>query len=947
MENVYVPILSADRMGSYQDGDFSLSAAGGPYLEITFTPQEDADKTVYMVAPGLVFFLRAANSPWSLIDGPASIQLSEDAVAIQVLNVDAMHPLLTDTATRPVTWWIIEGVTEVSFDRFLDELAAIETAYPDVATLEAQRQKQDPALSIIEYRDKILNGEYSVNVASTAIPVVLAELGMATNSQGTFRIHTYYAWRPNPTANPTYEQISSLSALSTLDLLNNLWQAHPLVAAAKGAVAAEPLAIYVRFLYWTPNPATATREDDKGAFVSLPSGTAVQLIRVNHNDAADYTVVRSGQVNADGLVEFNVGGSDPYSVDRDTLNLAAFPDYDLAFLIDTDRAFETQYQRDATPREPDTQVAWGAGGNTRPIWMTVGFKSVDGAQEGWFGDMMDWATTSISLEKSPLEFYVGIPLFLQFEYLKIYSITNRYYSDYDRLPKGMMVEIANGTMALGTFYTDENGQLWGSLFRWDPADREIRILLHYTMEDAAEELPRITGEVQIDTDPAPAGERWRVSNSFDFSQHPAGSTAPFGYHTIDFSQEERSAIGKPKKNGLERMRVGEAKTGKNHDSRLGFFDTSDTRGGADAALVHTFKIVRYAHQLWRDLTGTTVGVRDRWGTIFWSYNYPPGANAILHLIIQIPDTGQPNDPDVARKRPETTLEHDAAGNNYFTMTFPGFDRWDLHQEQATRGAFSSEYVQSKLWESAHVFHEFTHVLFHLTTGLYPRIGQRYADMAAALAGVPSYWDFDRFTAHSHISLAEAISVLTDLIATGTHQGNTIAKLGGVPQIKSSPEPAGADPITGLDDPTLLGTDQNGASYVATGLRVPGALATGLWEYLKLGPFKMKQLRITDSPDLREKNDFLTDPVVRSRFENVVWRPLRALNTPDNNGPDTWHDFHWTDPTTGAWITAAPCSTSYSFAWHIQQDFFPGLSPEDQVRLQETFEAWYLWIQVAP
>ena len=718
LETLFVPLIRPDRLAQYAPTDFALAFAADGALEITFTPKAAEDLDVYMPSRGL-FFSLPAGSPIALPGGPTTTPLAA-AVAIQLLNTSEILKNMPTGADAPptfATWWIVEGIDPASLiqgvqDNFDEAALASRAGYgTDVAGFLAAVGAGQTSITYM-YRDAA--------GADVASPFRIATLAGTVGSPLTVRLSAHYAWdqppvqyRPQPASNG----LSTIGALKPTPLAN-----HPLVAQAKAAVLAGDLSFHVSFQRFVPSEVKAVSETDKGSFVPLPAGTVVRLMKVNTSNTDQRQQAASGTLNASGMVEFAPGGAAPSALPRSALALA--PGWVHAFLVEFSDALVTQYQRDGTPRAAPSTLGVRTAGNWPTAWMTYGLADVSGGPGSWSG-LASLASTSLALPSAPLVFNVGIPVFLQILYARLRCVGRVYSTSDDRAPKGVKVAIRNKSNTVDAeFRTDEHGQVWGVLTRWDPKDVEIRIVVQYEMEDRPAagsfypiKLPRITGVVE---DQAGA----QVS-AFDSSwTDPRAGRTTFGFAGAFTGATLGTPAGAATATGLEQMRVGAidikpSASGSTYDL------SHDIGGGAlkpllgeHGGLIHAFKVIRHGHEWWSQLTATAA---EPWADLFDGLHRAAPAPPILRVVAKL-------EANPAIRGGATFVTE--GGVDLFSLTLLCPPTWS--SELPVLGSrLAHDTLLSLLWSHETVHHEFTHIVFLAASELFGANKTAFAQAVAA------------------------------------------------------------------------------------------------------------------------------------------------------------------------------------------------------------------------
>jgi hypothetical protein len=944
MDTLYVPLIAPSRMADYQAGDFALAAAADGALEITYTPQKHADLEIYMPAQGLVFYL-PAGSPAMLPGGP-SLTPAANALAVQVLSMNEVLAEIGPASATPASfapWWVIEGVDDTSFLKFVKSDGAEETAQSNARHY----------LKVQDFRAALLLGQTSFNVSCqdgaglpVAEPMAIASLDGRPGDALTLRLATYYGWQTAPTQPTQYSPMPATCSLAAMGLLNPAWAAHPLVAQAGSALLAADLDFHVAFQYWAPNdpwpPAALTKETDKGSFKPLPQGTAVYLMKLLRADPDQRMVVASGALDAAGRVEFAPGAADPYAVARASLAIDAATEVFAFMVAAPPDPLVTQYQRDSTPREPPARLGWRTGIATpwTEAWLTYGLTAATG-QPGTLAGLDTLPAASFGLPLAPVVYNVGIPVFLQIVHARLLSAARVYSSTDERAPKGVKVSVRNsGGTDLGLFRTDEHGQIWGLLTQWDPKDPAIRVIVHYEMEDRPPfghyplALPRITG--LVDSAVAPI-----APDHFDsgWTDHlvPGGGTT-FGYSGV----YSGASLGNPTPGavhaaGLQVVRIGSIQVS---PAKYDLVDAAGNRLlGEHGGLMDAFRTLRRAHEWWFQLTATVasliadpadaddVALKVPWGTLFDGLHRPaPGdAGLVVHVV--------PN-PDVTIRGGTDVV----AGSDRFQIKLHFPDSWDQAQVNKYNQILPTVEL-ALLWNRSTPHHEFAHVVLLLAAQL--NAGNAPA-LAAGKGAYNSGYDVRQIEKDTFTPLLEGLSNFVTLGVASNQQtfdGYAFLRVPGNPT-----QVFNFDKDLPPDLP--INANPNPRGNPLLGLWIPGALASAFWDLLGLAAPPLatiadpaKAISDPDKTDLRDDLPSISDPIVGRLFQRLVWLPMRALRTPDDPPRGRWDD------------TAGPRAypNTFSLMQHLatDPDCYPALSAADQARVRDIFgtalpDAWALW-----
>jgi hypothetical protein len=290
-------------------------------------------------------------------------------------------------------------------------------------------------------------------------------------------------------------ELDAATALATFKQLAPSLEAHPLLAAVVGVVSASDVTIHVRFVYWLPNVANAPDETHKGSFDFVTPGSRISLQK--KTGAGNFQPIVEEEVVANGQVTLVVPRADLNAV-----NLAAGES--LAFRVDLPTAmrFTPQYQHNGTPRKAPDRLVWGVFADN--TWVTEGRSTTDEAIDS-LDFLVNYSNSVVGSSAQPIEYYAGVPVFLQITYPVVYTVgagaAAKFASLIRKAPKGLLVEIRDATTpapqaALGTFRTDEHGQIWGTLLQgYDGMVAPLEVVIKYEIADSSIGLLTIEGEV--------------------------------------------------------------------------------------------------------------------------------------------------------------------------------------------------------------------------------------------------------------------------------------------------------------------------------------------------------------------------------------------------------------------------------------------------------------------
>ena len=514
---------------------------------------------------------------------------------MHVVTTFEWAPVLTPTGQPIAEWWAVEGIWLDSLEAFVNLL--------DLAALAAARGYG----TADEYRTAIMAGAASFNVLlSDEEPAPLVSLDPPANGVYTFGLR---AWATYDTG---VLELDVAAALATFKQLAPSLEPHPVLAAVLGGVSASDVTIHVRFVYWLPIAANAPDETHKGSFDFVPPGSKISLQK--KTGAGAYQPIVEEEVVANGQVALVVPRADLNAV-----NLAGGES--LVFRVDVPTAmrFTPQYQHDGAPRQRDDWLVWGSFANN--TWVTEGRSTTDEAIDS-LDFLVNYSNSVVGSSAQPIEYYAGLPVFLQITYPVVYTVGEdpaaQFASLIRKAPKGLLVEIRDSTTPapqspLGTFRTDEHGQIWGTLLQgYDGIAGPLEVVIRYEIEDRGIGLLKIEGEVV---------ERGSTATGYSSStdrRNAAALEAPL-----------KCSLGKPgggaRATALLTVQVGFVEIKGQAVSRF----VSDD--GRHAGILHALQQVRYMHQWFRDLTSGFMfaGADESWTAILARHNNAPGTCTVL------------------------------------------------------------------------------------------------------------------------------------------------------------------------------------------------------------------------------------------------------------------------------------------------------------------------------
>lgn len=957
MDTLFAPLIHPSRMAAYQPAAFALSTAADGALEITFTPVEREDLDVYLPARSLLFFLPAGQTT-AIPDGP-TVTPALDALAIQILSLSEIATEARATSNPPAQfapWWIVEGIEKGDLMRFVKD-------DPD----EEERQATAKGFSVGDYRDAIEAGTTSFNVSYKdgsgqylTDPLVVTTLAGRRGDPLTVRVSTWYAWELPPTQ---YATMPVSSSLATIGILKPPLAAHPLVVRAGSDLIAGDLGIHVAFQYWAPAeptpPTVIKKESDKGTFQRMPAGTVVRLMKVSTaNPATPPTEVAAGTLDATGKIAFTSGATGPQALVRAGLAVAAGEV--LAFQVETSNTFVTQYQRDGSPRNGPAALSYGPA-QTPGIWLTYGLASTTG-EPGSLTGLDSHPAASLGQASAPIIYNVGIPVFLQIEYVRLLVQSGVYTTTYERAPKGVVVNVTNDAGTdVGVFRTDENGQVCGLVTAWDPAAVNLRVRVRYQIEDRPPAgsyyelgLPRIDGVVQ-DADPPTRPVEDHFDSSWENPLAPAAGPKTFGF-SGPFSA---ASLGVPATAttpaGLEVVKVGAIRTVSLAVGDWSYKSDFHTTTGATigkrlygehGGLLDALKTLRHAHEWWHNLTETVGSATSQpdlqkgWRELFDALHAPsPSAPGLLVRVLGEPDVTLRGGAGLV---PTTTRFE-------LNLLHPG--AWStLQPKEPTATDPLPESELALLWNRATVHHEFAHIVLIVAAELHDA---NASGLAAGLGVYNKAYDPRQVERETFTPLLEGVSNALTLLTQSSKETmvGAVFKMDGSGTILvfnfKGDLPADLAITTGK-------TKSDGNTDPRLGLFVPGALANAQWRALAGPPLRLGLIPDLATPDPKKPDlkDMLPDilvPDVRTFFQRVVWLPMRALSVPDSvsGSTRTWFDLEG----------SRTYPTTFAMMRHLanRPDCYPALSgtpggQKDRVRDlfgTTTGLSWHLWNQWPP
>jgi hypothetical protein len=872
MAIVAVPVLTAPRWPAYTAASFALSARGAQGTDVAFTPVEVGDRALHVVAPGVFFFV-AAGTTVTPLDGP-TITAGADRHVLLVHNVEAWEwaGALAPIGQPLADWWALEGVSRESVEAFLDGLP--------LDNLASARNFASGA----DLRTEVLAGRASITVLDT---VAIGELEVAADGRATLGVSCFAG----------SVEVNALSALATLSAIDPALAPHPLIAAAGAGALASDISIHVKFVHFAPKTTNAASAVDKGDFAPIPARPGATIALQKRTAAGVFEDLVSAPTGAGGQVALLLPRADLAA----KVSLAA-GDTLLFRLRLPGATFVTQYQHDNAPREANAGLSWRG---VADEWATEGLVTTDRSvtsldfiarADPATGATIGPAGTSVGSAAQPLEYYAGVPLFAQVQYPVLFVVGGAggagqlFRQEMRAAPKGVVLTLRNAAGVLGTFRTDEHGQVWGSVTTWNPDDVALEARVEYRMEDPSIRLVEISGAVN---DLGAANEA-RFFSSLSDTEHPLS----FGFGGTSIGQR----IQVPGDVGLETLQVGSIAI-TNADQNVA------SASGRHAAVLFAFQHIRYIHQWFHHLTsGYPAGPGDlAWSTLLEkNTNGAAGVFAMKPPMVRVLP--------VLPAAPVRMGEVDVESENVMVAGVPtDIIRWVLklygNENFSLGGAIHQGGNVVEMWRVHTIWHEYTHAVFKIAYDLMPDLPGIYIDFNAAKDASTSWtvnvphdgWSTldEAFAAIPEVALLEQISGRPPVIA---------ANPAGVQQFwTAEPRPGGGANYY-LDEGLLVarapnpktGKLERGALDKRLGLRVPEAFTWALWTLLKkLGGFRSMAALcaatrgIPTAHDLRDDVPYLKTAADALLFQRVVWEPLMTLRAPDFPGPPLprkWDDI---------------------------------------------------------
>jgi hypothetical protein len=863
LTTVFLPLINETRMAEYLPGDFQLHPhLNDPGIDIVYFPLEWDDRSVFMIAPGEVFFI-AAGTSMTFTNGPeVSAPADKNVVLVHVMSTYEWAPILVATGQPVAEWWGFEGITSISFELFLDTY--------DLETLATSRGFADGG----ELRAAILASTASLNVLlSDKQPSSFGVLGSGVDDPVTLGVRTWASYETGLT------ELDALSSLATMKQLAPGLENHPLIANVLSEINNTDVTIHVRFVYWQPNEVDAACETDKGQFTPVPAGSKISLQKCS--PTLTYTTIVEETVVDNGQVALSVPRIDLTSVDLINGERLVF-----RVELPASTKFTTQYQHQQKTRVSDQFMSWGI---DTDAWITYDRPTTDNSITS-LDFLISLESTIVGSSNQPLEYYAGIPVFLQIQYPVVYYEGDEESADFQqeirKAPKGLLIEILSSGITLGEFRTDEHGQVWGSILQANEADVSLDVRVNYEMEDETIKLLPIRGEVS---------ENNVARNSYEGSfDHYTGE--PFFTRMV-------SSIGTTAGNltatGLATLQIGSVTI-----TNTAGVSKFESLNGRDAGVIYALQQIRYIHQWFYYLTEGFGyhGSYQSWSAILARHDggighcpsCPPADQnytiALPYVRVTEPLFGD-DETRFGEVKLLPTPDNQAVA---WWLILYGHDSFTMNRKMAGKDVALPNKVQ--FWRDHTIWHEFTHAVLNMVFNLafdldmYGAIDNAKFPLTSGRINepIPDGWS----------TLEEAVAAISEVTLSGKFSG-----IG----VQLSPNPTASPRYVAVYDRQRdIGVLLNDGMNVPTvldwrlGLRVPIAFTFGLWTALQQLAGYDTIYNIFGGPpsgnDLRDTITSLADTNAKRIFENLIWGPLIALGTPQDPGPPhKWDDLDGSQP----------------------------------------------------
>jgi hypothetical protein len=946
LTTVFLPLVDEAHMAAHPSSELALHAhTVDTGLDVTFAETTGIDPAVFMIAPGEVFCVLAGTTKTFAAGPTVTAPADRHVLLFHIVTTYEWAPILAPSGQPVAEWWAVEGIALDSFETFLDGA--------DLATIGGGRGYASGE----DYRLAIVGGLASFNVLlgdKAAAPV--ATLDAPVNGARTLGLR---AWATFATG---LLELDAGTAIATFAQLAPSLTAHPLLVAVSSDVSTRDVTIHVRFVCWTPNAASAD-ETSKGQSVPVPVNSKISLRK--RSAAGAYTSIVDAVVAANGQVALVA----PRAA-LNAVNLAAGERLAFHLEVPAGSPFTPQYQHNQTPRGPAAGLTWSS---TPDTWGTDGRSTIDEAIVN-LDFLVNYANAVVGLSAQPIEYYAGLPVFLQITYPTVYTTgagaAAKFATQMRKAPKGLVVEIRDAATppaqpALATFRTDEHGQVWGVVLTGsDGLAAPIEVIVKYEIEDTGIGLLKIEGDVVEGGNPP--------VSSYSSKANPINS--------VTFAAPIKSSIGKPTgagvATGLAPLQVGSVAIG---TGAVSDFTSVD---GRHAGVVHALQQLRYVHQWFHYLTdGFTFASNDEsWSGILARSNgaagtwpsAPTAADQNYTIALPVVRVTEPL-PGAAEDRfGEADLDELAGSGGQkqrrWRLTLRGHTHFTMNSTLA--GVPVALPNKEQFWRCHTIWHEWTHAVVNVvlerlknfdnntymtynkndtTSGRVPgvivddfdprvggfRMSGGWSTLEEGLAAIPEAALRETCSGFTPVydpsDTAAPRFLVVDIDAAGNQDGvvtrGADLDLNQGLQVNLNLKIVGAPP---LNDQRL-------------GLRVPLAFTFGLWTALRqVGRFnETLEARVTGAHlnDLKDAVAYLSSAKAKRVFQALVWGPLVASRTPDVPGsPPQWHDL----------TVDAFGPTTFSFMHAIQTKFWTTPAGADRTAVKKLLGkadsplSFYVW-----
>jgi hypothetical protein len=946
LTTVFLPLINETRMAEYLPGDFQIHTRTGDVgLDIDFAPLELDDQSVFMLAPGEVFFIAAGTTATFTYGPEITAPIDKNVVLVHVVSTYEWAPILATTGQPVAEWWSFEGISTESFEQFLDA--------HDLESMAAPRGYANGD----ELRMAVLSGTAGLNeLLLDEQPVSFGALITGADDRVSLGVR---AWASFESA---LVELDAVSALATIKSLAPPLADHPLLVQVLSDISTSDVTIHVRFVFWEtkrdPNTGAevdATSETDKGQFVPVSPGSRISLQKRSPGPVyaaiVEETVVDNGQV---ALIAPRA--------DLNAVNLTGGES--LVFRVDVPAGtrFETQYQHARTPRQTHQQMIWG---QFSDAWLTEGRSTTD-ETIGNLDFLVAYENTVVGSVEQPIEYYAGIPVFLQIQYPVVYvsgdgaaatfSIATR------KAPKGIQVDIFDAAQTpMGSFRTDEHGQIWGMLaLGYDTLQLPFEVIITYEMVDESIGLLPINGEV--------------VNTETPFSSANTYSSNSDSRNSDAFFDPLKSSLGKPYGNStatqLVTIQVGFAGVG---GTAVSDFSSVD---GRHAGIMHALQQLRYIHQWYYHLTeGFALnGVNESWSSILARHNQgqgtwatssdPTDQNYLIALpMVRVAPPFSSKPEDLFGEADCYDLPTSGIKTRTWCLTLYGYGTFTMNSTLAGKPVVKDNKAQ--FWRIHTIWHEFTHAVVNMALErlfkMETHIGMTLAKDQSTSGSIYNVIFDSLDSNNNNFPLSGGWSALEEALGAVPEVALMETATGTQPQFDPPPPASPRHLIVNyLPNPgTYLKLDQGmnvdlnqkmGLPPLTDrrlGLRVPIAFTWAMWSALKnVGGFSQTLLNhVTGDQALNDLSDAVSylQPAqlakAKAIFQALFWGPIVALRTPDIPSiPPQWNDL--TQPAFGP--------TTFGFMQAIQTKFWNRLNAAEKTAIKDLFgdadnpESFYLW-----